>query len=145
MLLLQSCGLVTLVTSSAPVDTVSPSALNATATPTVWTLQMRHPVVSVFHRPLALLDCRRTFNRAASFQLHVFPTAPTAPPSCLSARTTFACSLTGNATATTTVETTQMRSFTSAVRIYLSIYLDLDVDLQLFYLLCLLIHSGRPV
>ncbi|TWW80779.1 Low-density lipoprotein receptor-related protein 2 [Takifugu flavidus] len=85
-----SCGLVTLVTSSVPVATASLSASNVTATPTVWTTQMRHSV----H--------------------HVFPMAPTAPPSCLSATTTSVFSLTGNVTVTTTVETILMRSFTSA-------------------------------
>lgn len=42
--------------------------------------------------------------------------AHTAPPSCLSVRTTYASSLFGSVTETTTVEITQMRSFTSAVR-----------------------------
>lgn len=49
-LLFQSCGLVILVTSSAAVDTVSLNASNVTATPTVWTTQMKHPVVSVLHQ-----------------------------------------------------------------------------------------------
>lgn len=48
-LLLQSCGLVIPVTSSAAVDIVSLSASNVMATPTVWTIQMRHLVVSVPH------------------------------------------------------------------------------------------------
>ena len=49
------------------------------------------------------------------FQRHAFPTAHTAPHSCLSARTMCVSSLSGNVMATTTVETIQMRSCTSAV------------------------------
>lgn len=48
-------------------------------------------------------------------QRRASPTAPTAPPSCSSARTTCACSLNGNATATTTAGTVRTRSFTCAV------------------------------
>lgn len=44
---LQNCGLVIPVTSSAAVDTVSLTASNAMATQTVWTIQMRRLVVSV--------------------------------------------------------------------------------------------------
>lgn len=46
-LLLQSCGLAIPVTSSAAVGTASLSALNATATQTVWTTLMRHLAVSI--------------------------------------------------------------------------------------------------
>lgn len=44
---LQSCGLVTLATSSVAVATVSLNVLNAMAMPTVWTSQMRYHAVSV--------------------------------------------------------------------------------------------------
>lgn len=89
-LVLQSCGLVTLVTSSAPVDTVSLSALNVTATPTVWTIQMRHPVVSIFHRtlpsaPACTLWFSATWSQTYVWQNHFlsatrFPNGTYCPP-----------------------------------------------------------------
>lgn len=45
--LLQSCGLVTLATSSVAVATASLNVSNAMAMQTAWTSQMSHHVVSV--------------------------------------------------------------------------------------------------
>lgn len=86
------------------------------------------------------------------FQRPASPMARTAPPSCLSAKTTYVFSLSGNVMETTTVETIQTRSFTSAVSNISThksstccFLLSSTVKHRIILCLSLLILSGHPV
>lgn len=83
--MLQSCGLVTLATSSVAADTVLLSASNVMATLTAWTTQMRCHVVSVLRLIVSIAEkilrvCRRLFTGWFFISATRFPNGTYCPP-----------------------------------------------------------------